>query len=187
MTFNQSIEQINQEQWEFLFKNGKRSSVLNNHNFESLCYSSFKFVKDIAPSLIKDGNFEKLIFQCFIDRKLFIFENDIQYFDFNECLYFLFWIIDDLKYWSEMEKQHLSSEPDFDMLAAGINEMNIFGDLNTTDAIAIKYGLTPWEVENWSYQRVFDIQLKTVKEVKFQKEYNKILNSKSKVKNKIGV
>lgn len=182
MTFNQKIESIGNEQWEFLFKNGKRSSTLNGNNFDSLCYSSYKFVKQTAPDLLKSGNFEKLVFDCHIDRKIFIFENDIQYFDFNECVYFLFWIIDELKFWAKMEQDHLSSEPDIDMIAAGISEMNIFGDLNTTDAIAIKYGLTPWQVEEWSYQRVFDIQLKSIKEAKFQKEYTKRMTAKNKPK-----
>ena len=187
MTFNQAIENIGNEQWDFLFKNSKRSSLLNGEEFNSLCHSSFKFVKETVPTLLKEGNFEKLIFECFIDRKIFIFENDIRFFDFNECIYFLFWIIDELKFWNEMEHKHLSSDPDFDMLAAGINDLNIFGDLNTTDSIAVKYGITPWEVECWSYQKVFDLQLKSKKESEFQKKYMKIVQNKNKIKNKPGL
>ncbi len=184
MTLNQKIALIGQEEWEFLFKNGKRSSKLDGNEFESLCYNSFKFIKETAPNIIQQGNFEKLIFECFIDRKIFIFENDIQYFPFEDCLYFLFWIIDDLKYWANMEHQHLTSEPDIDFIAAGINELNIFGDFNTTDMIAVKYGITPWEVEKWSYQRVFDIQLKSIKESKFNKAYQKRMADKAKSKSK---
>lgn len=186
MTFNQYIENIGQEKWEFLFKNGKRSSELNGHNFQSLCYSSFRFIKETAPDLIKQGEFEKLIYKCFIDRKIFIFEIDIQYFNFNECLYFLFWIIDELKYWNEMEVKHLSSEPDFDMIAAGLNELNIFGDLNTIDVLA---GGDPlkWElIKDLPYQTIFDKQLKSIKEAKFQKKYQKVMSAKNKSKSKTG-
>ena len=61
MTFNESLVQLNEDDFQFLLKNGKRSSVLNDIDFESLCYSSYRFIKDTAPDLIKAGNFEKLI------------------------------------------------------------------------------------------------------------------------------
>ena len=187
MTFNQSIENIGNEQWEFLFKNSKRSSSLNGNEFTSLCHSSFKFVKETSPELLKEGNFEKLIFECFIDRKIFIFENDIQYFNFNECLYFLFWIIDELKYWASMEQQHLSSDPDFDMMAAGISELNIFGNLNVIDMLA-GGDILKWDlIRAKSYQDIFDKQLKSIKEGNFQKEYTKRMHSKNKSKNKSGL
>lgn len=184
MKFNESLIYISDTDFQFIIKNGKRTSFCNGTEFESLCYNSYKFVKETAPELIRVGNFEKLIFECFNDRKFHIFETDIQYFDYNECLSFVLWIIDDLKYWSEMEIKHLNSEPDIDMMAAGINELNIFGDLNTLDMIAVKYGVLPWEVKEWSYQNVFDIQLKSVKEAKFQKEYTKRMQDKAKSKNK---
>lgn len=187
MTFNQYIENINHEQWEFLFKNGKRSSELNNHNFQSLCYSSFRFVKETAPDLIKQGEFEKLIYKCFIDRKIFIFEVDIHYFNFNDCLYFLFWIIDELKYWVQMEQTHLASDPDFDMLAAGIDKMNIFGELNTIDVLA-GGDILKWDlVKSLPYKDIFDKQLKSLKESQFQKEYAKVMNNKNKNKSKTGL
>lgn len=184
MRFHEALINLPKDDFEFLLKNGKRSSVLNYFNFESLCYNSYKFVKETAPELIKVGNFEKLIFECFIDRKINIFENDIQYFDFNKCLSFVFWIVDELKYWQEMEKLHLSSEPDFEMLASGINELNIFGDLNLIDMLA-GGDIMKWEqIRLISYQTIFDKQLKTVKEAKFQKEYAKRMQDKAKSKNK---
>lgn len=183
MGFNEKVAQIKPDDFGFIVKNGKRSSVLNNFDFESLCYNSYKFVKQDAPEIINSGDFRKLIKECFCDRKIFIFDVDIDYLDFNDCLYFVLWINDQIKYWNEMEREHLSREPEMDLIAAGINEMDIFGDLNVTDSIAIKYGLTPWEVEGWSYQRVFDIQLKSKKEAEFQKKLIEIQKRKSKNKN----
>lgn len=178
MSFNNAIASMKEQDFDFVLKNGKRSSVLNNIDFESLCYSSYRFVKDIAPDLVKAGQFERLIFECFTDRKIWIFENDVNNWNYNECLAFVFWIIDDLKHWNEMEKQHLSSEPDIDMIASGINELNIFGDLNTIDAFAVKYNKTHDEVRNWSYQMMFDLQLKSIKEAEFQKKYQKRMSDK---------
>ena len=187
MTLNEKIATIDQERWEFMFNNGKRSSVLNDTDFESLCYSSFKFMKETAPELLKIGNFEKLIFECFIDRKIFIFENDIQHFNLNDCLYFLFWIIDELKYWVQMEQTHLASDPDFDMLAAGIDKMNIFGELNTIDVLA-GGDILKWDlVKALPYKDIFDKQLKSLKEGQFQKEYAKVMSNKNKNKSKTGL
>lgn len=182
MKFNEALANLKQEDFEFLLKNGKRSTILNDIDFESLCYSSYKFVKETSVDLIKIGNFEKLIFECFIDRKINIFENDIQHFDFNKCLSFVFWIIDDLKYWQEMEQAHLSGEPDIDMMLAGINELNIFGDLNTIDMMAGGDVLKWNEIKKLPYQTVFDKQLKSIKEAKFQKEYQKRMADKNKSK-----
>ncbi len=184
MSFNEQLASLKQEDFEFILKNGKRSSVLNNIDFESLCYSSYKLVKDTAPDLIKAGEFERLVYEVFNDRKVYIFKNDVNNWNFNEVLYFVFWIIDDLKHWAEMEKLHLSSEPDFEMIAAGINELNIFGDLNTIDSFAVKYGKSHDEIRGWSYQMLFDLQLKSIKEAKFQKEYAKRMQDKAKSKNK---
>lgn len=182
MGFESALISLPQDKFDFLIKNGKRSHALNDYDFESLCYSSYKFVKETAPDLIKEGKFERLIFECFIDRKIYIFENDINNFDFNECLYFVLWIIDDLKYWSKMEQEHLSGEPDMDMMLAGINELNIFGDLNVIDMLAGGDVLKWEEVKKMTYQKIFDKQLKTIKEGKFQKEYSKRMADKNKPK-----
>lgn len=182
MVFNQALAELKQDDFEFLLKNGKRRSVLNGNDFESLCYSSYEFVKHTAPDLIKTGNFERLIYECFKDRGINIFPIEINHWNFNECLSFVFWIIDDLKHWVEMEHKHLNSEPDFDMLAAGINELNIFGDLNTIDMLAGGDILKWEEVKKLSYQKVFDKQLKCIKEAKFQKEYQKRVTEKNKPK-----
>ena len=57
MSFNLALSKLSEEQFLFLMKNGKRSSILNNFDFESLTEFSFKFVKKRIPELFKSGNF----------------------------------------------------------------------------------------------------------------------------------
>jgi len=161
MSFNIALLKIGVDEFTFLFKNSIRKSNLLNHEFESLHLSSWKFVKEIAPQLIKLGNFEKLIIEIFKDRGIGIFPADVNYSDYNECLYFLFWIIDEVKHWNETESKVLSAEPDVKLLAAGINELNQFGDLNTIDSLANGDVLKYEEIKMLPYHVIFDKQYKT--------------------------
>lgn len=155
---------------EFLLKNGKRSSILNNYDFESLTLFSFKFVKKTMPNLLKLGNFDKLIFEAFKDRRQNIFEIDITYFDFKDVLYFIFWLKDEMEFWNKKESDYLSSDPSAEMMGAGINELDIFGINNVLDSLAggdiTKYAT----IEAMSYGSIFDKQWKTNIENRIQKK-----------------
>lgn len=155
---------------EFLLKNGKRSSVLNNYDFESLTLFSFKFVKKTMPNLLKLGNFDKLIFEAFKDRGQNIFEIDITYFDFKDVLYFIFWLKDEMEFWNKKESDYLSSDPTAEMMGAGINELDIFGINNVLDSLAggdiTKYA----QIEAMTYGTIFDKQWKTNIENRIQKK-----------------
>ena len=159
---------------EFLLKNGKRTSVLNGFDFESLTLFSFKFVKKTMPNLLKLGNFDKLVFEAFKDRKQYIFENDVNYFDFKEVLYFIFWLKDEMQHWAKMEGDYLSSDPSADMMGAGINELDIFGVDNVIDSLSggdiTKHAL----IEVMSYGKVFDKQWKSNIENRIQKKLSKV-------------
>lgn len=158
---------------EFLLKNGKRSSVLNKFDFESITLFSFKFVKKIMPNLLKLGNFDELIFEAFKDRGNNIFKVDVNYFDFKEVLYFIFWLNDELELWSSNEQKYLSSDPNIKMISAGINKLNVFGINNIIDSLA-KGDITKYnEIELLPYGVVFDKQWKSNVEDDIQKKLMK--------------
>ena len=173
MRINDSITRLSEFEMEFLLKNGKRSSIVNGFDFESLTLFSFKFVKKTMPNLLKIGNFDKLIFEAFCDRKMFIFENDINYFDYKQCLYFIFWIKDELELWANNERDHLTSDPSIEMLGAGINELDKFGFNNILDTLS-GGDITKYEqIENMPYGVIFDKQWKSNVEQKIQKKLTK--------------
>ena len=161
MSLNTAISKLDSEQIEFLLNNSIRKSSLLGYEFESLCFGSWKFLKETAPSLIKLGNFEKLIVEVFKDRKINIFVSDINNSNYNECLYFIFWIIDDLKHWTKTENEYLSAEPDPKLLVAGINDLNQFGELNTVDSLANGDVTKYEEIKQLPYHVIFDKQFKS--------------------------
>ena len=174
MSFNAALSKISEDEFQFLMKNGIRSSVLNDFDFKSLIYNSFGFIKDTLPELIDKGDFERLIFEFFKDRKINLFICDIDRINYNEILYFLFWAKDELVMISKLEQEYLSAEPDIDLIAAGINEMNQFGDLNTIDSLANGDILKWEEIKKLPYNKVFDKQYKSVVEARIQKKLVKI-------------
>lgn len=170
MLINDNITKLSDFEMDFLLKNGKRSSVLHNFDFESLTLFSFKFVKKTMPNLLKVGNFDKLIFEAFKDRNQNIFEVDVNYFNFKEVLYFIFWLKDEMEHWAKMESDYLSSEPSADMLGAGINELDKFGINNVIDSLA-GGDITKYEqIEAMSYGTIFDKQWKSSVENSIQKK-----------------
>ena len=60
--WNSQFLSLTQEEFNFLLKNGKRSSKLLNFDFESLIYCKWGFVKETLPDLFLKNDFEKLFF-----------------------------------------------------------------------------------------------------------------------------
>lgn len=173
MSFNVALSKLSEEQFMFLMKNGKRSSELNGFDFESLTEFSFKFVKKSIPELFKLGNFEKIIVEAFKDRGIGMFDCDVDFINNNDCLYFIFWIKDELELWSKNEQQYLSGEPNIDLMMAGISELDKFGLKNVIDSISLKWRMKEEEVWSKTYGWVFDEQWKSVIEASIQKKLAK--------------
>lgn len=161
---NQKLSLITQEDFDFLIKNGKRSSKLLNFDFESLIYCRWSFLKEVLPDLFARNEFEKLLFLMLKDRGVNVFLNDISNADLKEVMSFILWIMDELKTIRELEATYLVSEPDIKLLQAGINELDQFGIKNTLDNLAggdiLKYDL----IRQLPYHEVFDKQyMETIK------------------------
>lgn len=58
------------------------------------------------------------------------------------------------------ERKHLFQVPDTDLMAAGIERLDMFGPLNTLDRLAKEFGQPIHEVEQWSYGLIFSLQYK---------------------------
>lgn len=178
MTFNERFNNLSQTEFDFLLKNGRRSSILLGHDFEALIYSSWKFLKETLPDLVKKGKFEELIYSCFIDRNIYIFKNDVEACPVNELMSFLLWLVDERESISKMEQEHLKSEPDTDLQAAGINEMEKFGDTNTVDSLA-DGDITKYDaIKAQPYHVIFDKLLMQLTQRKIEKKLIKLKQPK---------
>lgn len=175
ITINNKISQISQEDFNFLLKNGKRSSKLFNFDFESLILSSWGVVKETIPYFIQNNDFDNLFLLMLKDREQHYFLIDVQRIDIKDSVSFLLWIIDELKALNELESTHLSSSPDAKMINAGINKLDKFGYKNTLRQLA-KGDLTKYdEIKKKPYHFIFDEQLMNVIHIEIEK---KLINSK---------
>ena len=174
ISINQKLQQINQDDFNFLVKNGKRSSILLNFDFESLIYSKWGFVKETLPDLFLKNDFERLFFLMMKDRSQHLFLNDVQRIELKEAIAFILWLIDEMKSITELEGQYLRSEPDVKMLQAGINKLDKFGVLNTLDNLAKGDILNYDKIRQMPYNVIFDKQYMEVTRSEIEKKLAKI-------------
>lgn len=80
----------------------------------------------------------------------------------------------------EQEAAKLKADTSIELQQAGIESMQIFGVLNTLDALALRYGTDPDKVKEWQYGYCFSLLYKMNMENKVQKNYNAIVKANSK-------
>ena len=147
----------------FLFKNVKGVDMFYCSKAKEIRELSFKdvdFLKDtiMQPNEVDMFKSIRLVFGNFNPRttKLLQFYQAYNY------------IVEKIKEIWEQEKA-LISEPSEKLKAAGIERMQIFGNLNILDDIAQRYSKSPLEIENWSYSLIFALSLKMKYESDIQK------------------
>lgn len=86
-------------------------------------------------------------------------ENQIHKIDVVKFYHSLNWIKEEVQNVYDREVQSLSSPPDSKLKDAGIDDLNIFGEMNTLIALGEKFGKAPQEIENWNYEIVFSLIL----------------------------
>lgn len=123
---------------------------------ESLTDLTFGEVTGIKMNL-KHSSFNNMID---IFKTIFGLEQkEIYKVDVVQFYHALNWIKEEIQAIYEREVQSLSSTPDSKMKDAGIDDLNIFGEMNTLIMLGEKYGKAPQEIENWNYNLVFSLML----------------------------
>lgn len=172
---NEDFQTINQDDFNFLVKNGKRNSKLLNFDFESLIYSSWGFVKETLPELFAKNDFEALFFLILKDRGQKVFcLGDVRQISVVDAMAFILWLIDEVKAINELESQFLKSEPDAKMINAGIHKLDQFGIKNTLDNLTKGKIWEYDKIRNMPYNDVFDKQYMEVIKSEVEKKLTKI-------------
>lgn len=174
MLINERLSLITKEDFDFLVKNGKRSSKLFNFEFDSLIYSGWGLVKERLPELFTKGEFDRLFFEMLRDRGYNVFMSAVQKMETNEALKFILWIRDELEAIANLEKTYLVSSPSAKLFQAGINRLDQFGLLNTIDNLANGDILKYDEVRKLRYNVVFDKQYRDIILKEIQEKLSKI-------------
>lgn len=174
MLINERLSLITKEEFDFLVKNGKRSSKLFNFEFDSLIYSGWGLVKERLPELFTKGEFDRLFFEMLRDRGYNVFMSAVQKMETKEALKFILWIRDELEAIANLEKTYLVSSPSAKLFQAGINRLDQFGLLNTIDNLANGDILKYDEVRKLRYNVVFDKQYRDIILKEIQDKLSKI-------------
>lgn len=173
---NEALNQLKAVDFEILMKYSKRSNKVFSVELPMLIYFSYRFVKIDLPELLGSGNIEEIL-------NLICKEKNIEYnqqsnITASELISFVLWLKDEVEIVQRLEQEHLSSQPDNDLIAAGIHELNELGEINVIDQLA-GGDILKWElVEQLPYYKVFDKLKKNTVEAKVNKEYQKIISKK---------
>ena len=164
---------VENELYQFVKKYGKRTNTLFDVELEPLIYFSYGFVKIDLPSLLNENNIDEII-KIICDIK----DISVRKITDKEKISLTLWLIDELEAIGSLEQNYLSSQPEPELIASGIDELNVFGELNIIDSLA-GGDILKWEqVKQLPYHSIFDKLRKDNIERKINKNYNKIISKK---------
>lgn len=167
---NKSIANIPQEQLQLILKHGKRSNTINKIECKPLIQFSFQIVKFDVSDLLKN--------QKYVELAKLLFDDKIGVLNANNLLNFVLWVLDEIENINKIESNNLQSNPDTDLVVAGINNLDVFGYLNVVDTLA-GGDILKWEqILELPYNNVLDKLIKNNIENKIQKNYQKIISKK---------
>jgi hypothetical protein len=170
MGLNEKILSIKPKDFKFLLKCGAR---YKGNDIKSLIYHPYKFVKSELPTMLSEGEFEQIFKRLGISPIIKI----------NIAIEIILYIYDELKRIGEIEKEFLNSNPDPDMVNAGIETLNELGEFNLIDMLVKEWGVyTHEQIEMMPYHKIFDKQRKMKLEADIQRNLIKIQKDKSKRK-----
>lgn len=164
---------VGSDLYQFVKKYGKRTNTLFDVELEPLIYFPYGFVKIDLPSLLNENNIDEII-KLICDIK----DICVKKITDKEKISLTLWLIDELEAIGSLEQNYLSSQPEPELIASGIDELNVFGELNIIDSLA-GGDILKWEqVKQLPYHSIFDKLRKDNIERKINKNYNKIISKK---------
>ena len=100
----------------------------------------------------------------------------------NDVIGFLLWIKEQQEFIKNIEEANLQSDPEPEMLAAGIHKLNEFGIAPMMEKIAKDWNYTPEQVEQTEYFKIYEKMKLDKVQGEINKNYQKIIEEKSKRK-----
>lgn len=138
-----------QEQYVQVLQFVKPVARLGKHkakSFQEMTYNDVLMLKKLASTDAYVPMFD-IVFG--------INENELNMTRIKEFFQAFNWIRDEVKRIIKVEKRELGSEPDPDMVEAGISRLDRFGDMNAVIPMSIDYGVHPDVILGWQYSVVF--------------------------------
>lgn len=147
-------------QLDSIIKYGKRSDTYKGVKYDFIRLP-YWLVKVELASALQEGNLFKAV-------EIVVGEEVEQT---KESASFALWLFDSFRQILEMEEKALSSKPNQKLIDAGIERMNIFGELNIINTLANGDLLKYEKVKQIPYEDVFNKLLMDKIESEINKEY----------------
>lgn len=161
--------------WDNILKYGKASHKIGELESRPFIELPYGLIKIDLPALQKKQDMEGMV--SLIMKAQFP-EFSVADVSGNQIVSFLLWIRDQQEFISQIEQNYLQSDPEPEMMAAGIHQLNEFGDMVTIDALAKGDILKYDEIKALPYYKVYE-KLKLDKVNRdIEKRYQKILSKK---------
>lgn len=181
MKLNESILHIPPEDFRYLLKYSSRSNKIAGITCKDLIYLPYWDVKVELPAMVDAADFEGIIRLLKKHNKPSAWNrlkpNNTT---LQKVIPFICWVRDSLEQIITLEREYLTSQPDNDLINAGIESLNELGDMNVIDMLA-QGDILKWNmIKRLPYHDVFDKLRKNKLEGDIQKRYQKIQTAKAK-------
>ena len=170
-----SFAGVTEHELDQMLKYGKASSSLAGYESKKFIELPYGVIRKDLPTLQKKELFMEsilLILGCQFD------DVDLSSASQNEMMSFLLWIKEQQTFIYKIEEMHLASDPDPEMMAAGLHLLDEFGALSTIHQLAGSDPLKHPAIEALPYFKVYEIlKLENVQR-QIQKNHAEIIKNK---------
>jgi hypothetical protein len=157
---------------EIITKYAKPSNTINGVVSTRVEYLGWWFVKEELPQLLIEGQIETIL-KAFFDIDIDI-EN-------QQVINFIIFVQNELVRLNEFEVKYLSSQPEPELVGAGIHKLNVFGNVATLESLSSN--VLDWEnLMKLPYDTVLKKLMINKTKNDIEKSYNKIMIEKAKLK-----
>ena len=170
---------MQQDSLDLVLKYGKASNKVGKYESESFINLPYGVVKIDLPNAQKSDDVKDII-NVILQSQFEDFEAEKQ--SGNDLMYFLLWIKEQQEFIYNVEEQNLKSDPEPELISAGIHRLNEFGEDGTLESIAKDWNITPDEVREKPYHVIYRKMKKDKITKDIEKTYQKIVEEKAKRK-----
>ena len=142
----------------------------------SLKYKEVAFIRKSLEQMTLSGITKTFAMVFGIKRKRFFWTEERVFFGSRVVEFYqaLNWILSEIENIQEQEKK-LARKPNEKLKEAGIEQLGIFGELNTFIALGERFGIPPQKIQNWKYNLVFALSLHSKMYGDIQEKYNELM------------
>lgn len=174
-----SLNGLTEEKFELIMKYGKASNQLGKYVSKDFVELPYGIVRKDLPTLQKkDLLYDSimLILSCQYDKV------NLRGVSANDMMSFLLWIKRQQERIYKIEEHYLSSDPEPEMISAGVHKLNELGVLSTIHNLAGKDPLKHAAIEALPYYKIYEILKLEKIERDINKAYQVIMENKAKTK-----